>query len=136
MAETDIKDAVKKAIEGSKERKFKESVELAFNLKDIDLSIPKNRVDLEINLPKGRGKTVKIGLFGSGELAIKAKKVADSVFEPQDIEELGKDKKTMRKIANDHGFFIAEAPLMPWVPGERCPSPYRHRQSPVLSSRT
>ena len=115
MADVEILDAVKQAIEGSKERKFKESVELAFNLKDIDLSVPKNRVDMEIILPKGRGKMVKIGIFGSGELAIKAKKVADSVFQPEDIEDLGKDKKSMRKIANSHGFFIAEAPLMPTI---------------------
>jgi large subunit ribosomal protein L1 len=115
MADIEIMDAVKQAIEGSKERKFKESVELAFNLKDIDLSVPKNRVDMEIILPKGRGKVVKIGIFGSGELAIKAKKVADSVFQPEDIEDLGKDKKSMRKIANSHGFFIAEAPLMPTI---------------------
>jgi len=115
MAEVEILDAVKQAIEGSKERKFKESVELAFNLKDIDLSVPKNRIDMEIVLPKGRGKVIKIGIFGSGELAIKAKKVTDSVFKPEDIEDLGKDKKTMRKIANSHGFFIAEAPLMPTI---------------------
>jgi large subunit ribosomal protein L1 len=115
MAENEIEKAVKKAVEGSKTRKFQESVELAFNLKDIDLTVPKNRVDLEILLPRGRGKVIKIGLFGSGELAIKAKKVADSVFKPEDIEELGKNKKQMRKIANDHGFFIAEAPLMPTI---------------------
>ena len=106
---------MKKALEGAKDRKFKESVELAFNLKDIDLSIPKNRVDIEVRLPKGRGRVLKVALFGSAELAEKAKKSADSVFRPEDIEELAKDKKRLRRLANDHGFFIAEAALMPVI---------------------
>jgi len=106
---------VKKALEGSKERKFKETVELAFNLKEIDLSLPKNRVDMEIRLPKGRGKILKVALFGSSELAEKAKRTADTVFKPEDIEELAKDKKRLRKVANEHSFFIAEAGLMPVI---------------------
>jgi large subunit ribosomal protein L1 len=107
--------SVKKALESSPTRKFKESVEIAFNLKDIDLSIPKNRVDMEIRLPKGRGKVLKVAIFGSSELAEKAKKSADTIFKPEDIEELAKDKKRLRRVANDHGFFIAEAGLMPII---------------------
>lgn len=115
MTDENILASVKKALEGAKDRKFKESVELAFNLKDIDLSIPKNRVDIEVRLPKGRGRVLKVALFGSAELAEKAKKSADSVFRPEDIEELAKDKKRLRRLANDHGFFIAEAALMPVI---------------------
>lgn len=115
MASENVVESLKKAFEGSKERKFKESVELAFNLKDIDLSVPKNRVDMEINLPKGRGKDIKVCLFGGAELAEKAKSVADTIFRPEDIEDLGKDKKKMRRIAGEHSFFIAEAPLMPTI---------------------
>ncbi len=110
-----IDDAIKKAIERSKERNFKESVELAINLKDIDLSIPKNRIDEEVILPKGRGKTVKIVVIGSGELALKAKDVADLVITPEELEELAEDKKKAKKIANQYQFFIAEAPLMPTI---------------------
>ena len=33
------------------------------NLKDVDLSNPKNRINEEILLPKGRGRSVKIGVF-------------------------------------------------------------------------
>ncbi len=115
MAEKKTIKTVKNAIEVSKERKFKESVELAVNLKDIDLSLPKNRIDEEIILPKGRGKPVKIGVFGSGELAVKAAKLADLVIQPEEIEDLAKDKKKARNLANTHDFFIAEAPLMPVI---------------------
>jgi len=106
---------IKEALEASKQRNFKESVDLAINLKDIDLSIPKNRIDDEVLLPKGRGKTVKIAVFGSGELAVKAKGVADLVITPEELDDLAEDKKKAKKVANEHIFFIAEAPLMPTI---------------------
>ena len=115
LAEKKTIRVVKEALESSKERKFKESVDLAVNLRDIDLSIPKNRVDDEILLPKGRGKAVKVAVFGSGELAVKAKRAADLVITPEEIDDLADDKKRAKKLANEHVFFIAEAPLMPII---------------------
>ena len=108
-------NVVKKAIAESKGRKFKESIELAINLKDIDLSIPKNRINEEIILPHGRGKDIKVAVFGSGELAIKARGVADRVVVPEELEELAGDKKASKKFANEFAFLIAEAPLMPTI---------------------
>ena len=110
-----ILTAVKKALEAAPERKFGESVELAFNLKNVDLTIPKNRVDEEVQLPKGRGKTPKVAVFASGELAAKAKAVADVVVMPEQIDELSGDKRRARKLANEMGYFVAEAPLMPTI---------------------
>ena len=110
-----ILTAVKKALESAPQRNFGESVELAFNLKNVDLSIPKNRVDEEIQLPKGRGRTPKIAIFASGELATKARAAADVVVMPEQIEELSGDKRRARKLANDMSFFVAEAPLMPTI---------------------
>ena len=110
-----ILTAVKKALESAPQRNFGESVELAFNLKNVDLSIPKNRVDEEIQLPKGRGRTPKIAIFASGELATRARGVADVVVQPDQIEELSGDKRRARKLANDMSFFVAEAPLMPTI---------------------
>ncbi len=104
--------AVKEAIEKSKERKFLESVDLAINLKDVDLSIPKNRINEEVLLPYGRGKKIKIGVFASGETALKAKNCADLVIAPEEIDKLAEDKRKARKIANQYDFFLAEAPLM------------------------
>jgi large subunit ribosomal protein L1 len=108
-------EGVKEAVERAKQRNFKESIELAVNLKDIDLSIPKNRIEEEIILPKGRGKEIKVVVFGSGELAVKAKKVADLVIMPEEIEELATDKEKSKEIAEKYTFFIAEAPLMPII---------------------
>lgn len=115
MADKKLVDAVKRAVDGAKPRKFTESVEIAINLKDIDLSVPKNRIEEEIVLPKGRGKQIKVCVFGSGEMAVKARGVADQVVLPEEIEGLATDKKRAKEFAQIYDFFIAEAPLMPVI---------------------
>jgi len=106
---------MKKLQTESKKRNFVESVELAVNLKDIDLSNPKNRIQEEIPLPKGRGRQVKVGVFGSSEMAMKARGVADVIIQPEEIEEIAKDKAKAKKFARANDFFVAEAPLMPTI---------------------
>ena len=58
-------DIIKGVVTESTSRNFKESVELAVNLKDIDLSNPKNRIEEEVVLPKGRGAQLKIAVFAT-----------------------------------------------------------------------
>ena len=117
MADKRTTEAVGKILEESKKlnRKFKQNVDVVINLKNLDLNVPKNRIDEEIILPHGRGKEAKIALFGSGELAVKSKKHVDLLIKPEEIGDLSKDKKKFKKIADDHEFFIAEAPLMPTI---------------------
>ena len=115
MEEGDLKAKVIEAIGASKERKFLESVELAVNLKDINLTDPKNRINEEVILPHGRGRAVKVAAICSGEMALKAKTAADLVVQVEELEELANDKITAKRIARDHEFFVAEAPLMPVI---------------------
>jgi large subunit ribosomal protein L1 len=115
MADKRIIEAIEEVLKQSKKRKFSESVEISINLKDIDLSVPKNRIDDEIILPKGRGKDIKVVVFGSGELALKAKTSANLVIQPEELEDVAKDKREARKMVNHHDFFIAEAPMMPTI---------------------
>jgi len=112
-----IIDAVEKMKQASSEEKrnFKQTVDVVINLKNIDLNIPKNRVDEDIILPKGRGAEAKIGLFASGELAIKSKDLVDVLIKPEEIDEYASDKKGFKKLVDTHDFFIAEAPLMPTI---------------------
>lgn len=114
MADKQFVDAVSKALEASKaqERKFTQSVDLAILLKNVDLSVPKNRIDEDIILPKGRGKPAKVGVFAGGEGAAKAKKVADVVIQPDEFEGFVKNKRAFKKTVNDMTYFLAEAPLM------------------------
>lgn len=118
IAEQSTLDIIQKALDVSnerKERKFTESVEMAFNLKDIDLANPANRINEEIVLPKGRGKAKKVGIFADGEMAVVAKDVADTVITSEQIDDLADDKREARKIANGHAFFVAQTKLMPTI---------------------
>jgi len=115
LAENNIQKAVSKAIDSAPDRNFRESIDLAINLKDVDLSNPENRIDREIILPNGRGKEIKVGVFGSGELALQARKKADTVIEPDEIDSIAEDTKEAKEIAEEHEFFLAEPPLMPVI---------------------
>ena len=115
MAEKSTMRAVNEALANSKDRKFTETVEIAVNLKDVDLSIPKNRINEEIILPHGRGTDIKIAVIGTHEMAGKAKEVADLFILSDELEEYADDKRKGRHLANGYEFFIAEAPLMPLI---------------------
>lgn len=107
--------AVKKAKETSKPRNFTQSMEMSINLQGLDMKKTQNRIKEDFVLPNGRGKDVKIGVFASGDLALRAKKENLSVFDQEDIEKFAKDKKLAKKIANTHDFFIAQTDFMTLV---------------------
>jgi large subunit ribosomal protein L1 len=117
MVDSKTVEAVQKALEESKKlnRKFKQSVDVVINLKNIDMNDAKNRIEDEVVLPHGRGIEAKLALFASGDLALKSKTHVDLLIKPEEIEELAKDKKKFKKIADEYDFFIAEAPLMPVI---------------------
>lgn len=116
MTTEQIIESVKKILDISPQRKFEESVELAINLKNVDLSQPQNRIDEEIILPHGRGKPVKIAVFAKGEVAQQAKAAgADYIFDETDIDELANDPARARNLANEVDFFIAETAFMPKI---------------------
>ena len=63
--EDKISEAIKAAVESAPKRKFVESVDISFTIKDIDLKNPTNRIKEEIRLPSGRGRELKISIFSS-----------------------------------------------------------------------
>ena len=110
--EEKITQAIKSALENAQERKFVESVDITFTIKDVDLKNPNNRIKEEIRLPSGRGKELKIAMFAAGEAATKAKGAGIHVFTPQEIEEFGGQKGKAKKMANSFDFFLSEFPHM------------------------
>lgn len=116
VGKDELVKAINEAISKSKGRKFTETVEMAVNLRNVDMKKPENRIDTIVLLPHGVGKPRKVGVFARGETVIKARNAnADVVLSPEDIEALSKDKRKARKVANSVDFFIAEAPLMPEI---------------------
>jgi large subunit ribosomal protein L1 len=110
--EEKISEAIKAALEAAPERKFIESVDISFTIKDVDLKNPTNRIKEEIRLPSGRGRELKIAMFAAGEAAAKAKSAGIAVFTPQDIEDFGGKKGRAKKVANEFDFFLSEVPHM------------------------
>ncbi|MFH5798347.1 50S ribosomal protein L1 [Haladaptatus sp. CMAA 1911] len=112
MANNEIEQAVSRALEDSPQRNFRETVDLAINLRDLDLNDPSNRVDESIVLPSGTGQDTKIVVFAEGETALRAEDVADDVLSGDDLEDLGDDDDAAKDLAGDTDFFIAEASMM------------------------
>lgn len=115
MADRTAVDVVTEALSKSPERKFPETVDVSINLKDLDLSVPKNRIEEELALPKGRGKTPTVAVFGTPEMCAKVRGVADRAIPPGEMDDLFSNKKAAKKLVEEIDFFLAEAPLMPTI---------------------
>jgi large subunit ribosomal protein L1 len=110
-----IMETLAKAREAAPSRGFEQSVDLTINLRDLDMRQPANRVDLRVSVPNGVGGQ-KVLVFASGDLALRARRAgADSVIEPDELNQLASDKKAAKKRLKDYQIFVAEAPLMPTV---------------------
>lgn len=96
----------------SKKRAFVESVDLNINLKNIDMRQPKNRINMDIILPK-KFREPKIAVFASGEMELRAKEAGADVIDSEELKRM--DKKKAREIAKKYDFFVADASLMPLI---------------------
>ncbi|WP_115863743.1 50S ribosomal protein L1 [Halorussus litoreus] len=112
MADQEIEQAVSRALDDSPQRNFRETVDLAINLRDLDLNEPSNRVDESVVLPEGTGQETKIVVFAEGETALRAEDAADEVFDGDELEDLGDDDDRAKDLADETDFFIAEASMM------------------------
>jgi Ribosomal protein L1 len=112
MADQDIEQAVTRALETAPSRNFRETVDLAINLRDLDLNDPSNRVDESIVLPEGTGQETSIVVFAGGETAVRAEEAADQVLDADDLAELGDDDGEAKDLAGETDFFLAEEALM------------------------
>lgn len=111
------KDKFQKAIskvleEGKGKRKFTQTVEFIANFRGINFKRPENRINLDIVLPKGRGKDVQIIVFtDTPQLALEAKNEGAIVMSGTDIPEMAKDKNKLKSLAKKSEF-LAEPKLM------------------------
>ncbi|HKJ60019.1 MAG TPA: 50S ribosomal protein L1 [Halobacteriales archaeon] len=112
MADQELEEAVSRALSEAPPRNFRETVDLAINLRDLDLNDPANRVDESIVLPGGTGQETTIVVFAEGETAVRAREVADEVYDGDDLEELGDDEDEAKDLADEVDFFVAEASMM------------------------
>lgn len=110
-----VKVAIEEIKKISKPKKFTQTLDIAINLKELDLNQPQNRINAELTLPH-MVKDVKICVIASGDLALRAEKAgADKIIDKEELGRLGSDRKLAKRIAKDHDFFIVGVDLMPNV---------------------
>ncbi len=108
-------EEIKKVREASKKRKFSQSFDVIFALKGLNLKKPSDQVDLFINLPFNRGKKTKVCALVGPELKANATENADFVVDSDSFADYAKDKKKVKKLADEYDFFVAQANIMPKI---------------------
>jgi large subunit ribosomal protein L1 len=104
-------DAMNKVRQG-KERKFLESVEILVSLRDVNLKDPSQRFNMETTLPHAIKKEIKITLFADGDLAVRGENEGLTVISSDKFDQLTKNPKDTKKLADEHDFFLAERQYM------------------------
>lgn len=107
-------DAVHKAKKDSPQRKFSQTWDMSIEFKGMDMKKPESKLNMEIPLPEGRGKEIKI-MFIADTASDDLKNVVDKVLLKPEVEKLSGNKKEIRKLASEYDSWLAEAPLMPLV---------------------
>jgi large subunit ribosomal protein L1 len=110
-----IEKAVREALEAAPKRRFKQSVDLIVVLRDVDLRSPQARIRETVFLPHPPRKHVKICVAADGDMAVKAKEVADKVITRDDLQALVGNRKAAKKIAEYCDWVLVKADLMPLV---------------------
>ena len=114
ITETQLAEMIKEAKAATKERKFKQSVELIITFKDIDVKkgFALNEI---VQLPK-TSSPATVCIIATGEMSQKAKAAnADSVIGTEELEKFGANKRESRKFINKYDFFLADTKIMPTV---------------------
>ena len=112
ITEAQFTELVKKAKTSTKERKFKQSIELIVNFKDIDVKkgFALNEI---IQLPKQMSQPAGVCVMATGDMGIKAKKAnADQVIDGDELNKLAENKRETRKLIKKYDFFLADTKLM------------------------
>lgn len=114
MEKQQIVEALQVTRTNSPKRNFTQTVDLVINLKNLDMKKPDNNIDQFINLHFPKGGKVKVCALVGPELLDQAKKTCDAAIPVEEFTTY-KDKKAVKKLANQYDFFIAQANVMPKV---------------------
>lgn len=113
VSKEDLINAINKAKESSKKRKFLQSVELIIAIDGLDLKKPENRIRGIVKLPNPPSKQKRIAAFVNAAMADKVSDAGvDAIFSSKDLDDIAGSKREARKIAKNFDFFIAEPKLM------------------------
>ena len=98
----------------SNKRNFNQTIDLILVLKNLNLKKPDDQIDFFQQLHFSKGTVKVCGLVGP-ELAGQSKESFTTTISMEDFEKYQKDKKLVKRLADDHDFFVAQATIMPKV---------------------
>ena len=114
LTDAQLLELVKKARAATKERKFKESIELIITFKDIDVK-KGFAINEVVQLPK-TSSPATVCIIATGDMNQKAKEAkADTVIGTEELAKYGANKRESRKFINKYDFFLADTKVMPVV---------------------
>ena len=101
--------------ENKSKRKFTQSVELAINFKGIDFANQLNRINIQVILPKSKGKTTSILVFADKkEISEKVLQLgAKQIINSNEIPSIANDKIKRNELLSYD--LLAEPGLMPII---------------------
>ena len=114
ITEVQLVDMIKEAKAGTKQRKFKQAVEMITVFKDIDVKkgFALNEV---VQLPK-TSSPATVCVMATGDMGQKAKQAnADAVIGTEELDKFATNKRESRKFINKYDFFLADTQVMPTV---------------------
>jgi len=114
VTEAQFVEIVKQVKTTTKERKFKQAVELIINFKDIDVK-KGFAINEVVQLPK-TSSPATVCIIAGGEMGQKAKAAnADIVIGEEELNKFATNKRESRKFINKYDFFLADTQVMPTV---------------------
>lgn len=100
--------------ENKGKRKFNQSVELAINFTGIDMGKQDNRLNLEVKLPNGKGKSHSVIIFADDRnIASKAQASGATVISGSELPTISNDKTKMNELLKSE--LLAQPSLMPQI---------------------
>ena len=114
ITEAKLAEMIKEAKAVSKQRKFKQSIEMIIVFKDIDVKkgFALNEI---VQLPK-TSSPATVCIMATGDMGQKAKEAkADAVLGSEELDKFSANKRASRKFINKYDFFLADTQIMPAV---------------------
>ena len=114
ITEAQLAEMIKEAKTATKQRKFKQSIELIINFKDIDVK-KGFAINEVVQIPK-TSSPATVCVMATGDMGQKAKQAnADAVVGTDELDKFATNKRESRKFINKYDFFLADTQVMPIV---------------------
>ncbi len=114
ITEAQLVEMIKTVKADSKERKFKQALEIFITFKDIDVKKTFSINEI-VQLPK-TSSPAAVCVMATGDMSTKAKAAkADAVIGTEELDKFAANKRESRKFINKYDFFLADTKIMPVV---------------------